>query len=335
MFCTFRRMKRGTMALLLTMLALFGDLPGDAGIAAGMRQPPVQERSSLSAWARSKGFAMKLQGDVISLSKGSTLVTLQNDSREARINGVQVWLLYPVSRRGGMIQLANLDLRSTLEPILFPTANRPSPPVHTICLDPGHGGKDSGSQVGFRLEKRYTLLLAQELRDQLVDAGFRVVLTRTTDTFVDLSDRPALAKRRGADLFLSLHYNATDTGAKEVRGAEVYSLTPPGAPSTNVQGQGGDSGRFSGNSFDGLNMFLAYQIQRAIVRDLDVVDRGVHRARFVVLRESTIPAALIEPGFLSHPVEGKKLFESSYRRDIAIAITRAVVAYRKTIQQGA
>ena len=86
--------------------------------------------------------------------------------------------------------------------------------------------------MGWHYEKVYTLALAAEVRDQLEQAGFNVILTRTRDTYVDLPDRPALANRRGADLFVSLHFNATPTGKNEVEGPETYCITPVGASST-------------------------------------------------------------------------------------------------------
>lgn len=303
-----------------------------SGAGATTTQPGT---SSLYAWARSNGFALKIRGDTITLSRASNTVSLRNSSREAAVNGISVWLLYPVSNRNGSLRISDLDLRTTLEPILGSPRLRAGSKIRTICLDPGHGGKDSGTRLGPQLEKRFALLMAQELRSQLTAAGFKVVLTRTTDTLVDLEERPALARKRGADLFLSLHCNSAGVGGTTVKGAEVYCLTPAGAASTNSREGVADSTRYPGNASDSLNMFLAYQIQRALVRDLDMEDRGVHRSRFVVLRDATMPAVLIEPGFISHPVEGKRLFETSYRRQIAKAVTRAVVAYKNAVQQGA
>jgi len=122
-------------------------------------------------------------------------------------------------------------------------------------------------------------LLAQELRTQLTHAGFKVTLTRSTDAFIELPTRPELAKRRSADLFVSLHFNASDTARNSVQGAEVYCLTPVGASSTNARGEGAGAGAFPGNRHNDLNLFLAYQVQKALTRNLAVEDRGVRRAR--------------------------------------------------------
>ena len=93
-------------------------------------------------------------------------------------------------------------------------------------------------------------------------------------------------------------------------------MTPVGAASTNARGEGANAGAFPGNRWDEQNMLLAYQIQKALLRQLGSEDRGVRRARFEVLREATMPAALIEAGFLSHPTEGKKIFTAEYRRQM-------------------
>ena len=133
-----------------------------------------------------------------------------------------------------------------------------------------------------------------------------------------------MARRAGADLFLSLHFNAADIGRADARGSEVYALTPVGAASTNARGEGANAGAFPGNRQDEENLLLAFQIQKSLVGQLGSEDRGVRRARFEVLREATMPAALIEAGFLSHPVEGKKIFTVDYRRQMARAIVAGV-----------
>src|SRR5204862_1001175 len=114
----------------------------------------------------------------------------------------------------------------TLNEILSPPSNAPGIKLKTICLDPGHGGNDPGNQAGPYEEQKYTLLLAQEVRELLRAAGFNVVLTRTGDTRVERSSRPAIAKVRKADLFVSIHFNSTETARDEVKGVEVYALTP-------------------------------------------------------------------------------------------------------------
>ena len=203
-----------------------------------------------------------------------------------------------------------------------------------ICLDPGHGGKDTGTRNGFQQEKKYTLLLAQEVRDQLNRAGLKATLTRTTDTLIDLPVRPDLARRRGADLFVSLHFNGANGSRNEIRGIEVYCLTPSGASSTNARGEGGGAGPAPGNRNNDKNMFLAYLVHKSLVRSLPTEDRGVRRARFAVLREAQMPAVLIEGGYMSHPSESKKIYDPAYRRQMARAIVDGLLAYKRQVETG-
>ncbi len=178
-------------------------------------------------------------------------------------------------------------------------------------------------------EKTYTLALAGELRDQLRKAGFNVILTRTKDTYVELPDRPALANQRGADLFVSLHFNATPVGKNEVEGPQTYCITPVGASSTDAQGEGSNHGPTPANRHEHESLLLAYQIQKSLVEDLDANDRGVRRARFAVLRDARMPAILIEGGYMTHPYESKKIYSSAYRRQMAQAIVKGILACQK------
>ena len=292
----------------------------------------------LTDWARANDLNchwLKREA-LLELTNRAARLVLSVDSREARINGVKVWLLHPLLLRGGEVFLGQVDADTTLRPLLFPSPNPSGVKIRTILLDPGHGGKDPGNRVGGKEEKKYTLLLAEELRQQLQQAGFKVSLTRSTDSFIELGQRPELARRRGADLFVSLHFNATAGNRDGAEGAEVYALTPGGASSTAAGGaSGGVTGPSAGNRFNAKNILLAYQIQKSLLRHLPVADRGVRRARFAVLRDATMPAVLIEGGFLTHPAEGKKIFDAAYRRDMARAIRDGIVAYQRLVERAA
>lgn len=296
-----------------------------------------KQYSLLVDWARDNDFTIwwLKKDQALQLNNHSSKILLTVDSCDAEVNGVQVRLLFPVLNRGGVVFLAQLDLDTTLQPILSPPGNRPGATIKSICLDPGHGGKDPGYQVGSYVEKRYTLLLAQELRQQLTRAGFKVMLTRTRDTLVELSERAVLAEKRNADLFISLHFNASPSSANSVQGSEVYCLTPAGAPSTNAEGQGAGAGSFLGNRNNEKNIFLAYELQKSLTQNLGVEDRGVHRARFVVLRDAVMPAVLIEGGFMSHPTEGRKILDPEYRRQMARAIVNGILNYKRVVEPSA
>ena len=171
--------------------------------------------------------------------------------------------------------------------------------------------------------------LRAELRQQLQQAGFNVVLTRDHDIYPTRAERPDIANRRGADLFVSLHFNATEIGRDEVSGPETYCITPVGASSSNAQGEGRDHGPTTANRNEQKSLLFAYQIEKSLVQNLGVNDRGVRRARFAVLRDAAMPAVLIECGYMTHPVEGKKILDSTYRRQMAQAIVTGILAYQK------
>jgi len=331
-------MKSAIIALLLMVLTAAE--AGRVSSAPRMAEPaPVSGPAyvRLTDWAKASHLEVHWlkQDETLQLSNHSSKVVLAVDSREAQINGVTVWLLFPAVAHNGTVWLAQLDADLTLRALLSPPRSRSKAKIRTICLDPGHGGKDPGNRVGSKQEKQYTLLLAQELRTQLTRAGFKVTLTRTTDSFIELPTRPELARRRSADVFVSLHFNAADTERNSVQGAEVYCLTPPGASSTNARGEGACAGAFPGNRHNDLNLFLAYQLQKALTRTLAVEDRGVRRARFAVLRDAVMPAVLIEAGFMSHPTEGRKIFTSAYRQKMAQAILEGLLAYKRAVEQRA
>ena len=312
--------------LLLLAVALFSPVGRAVSISG-------RSYTALSSWAAVNGFHVQSRlGKTMTITNRSARLLFEKNSHTAQINGVNVALSFPAAYDKGEMFVSQLDLVKTIEPLVFTPAFA-SKKLFTIVLDPGHGGKDTGNRVGSRFfgrsEKNYTLALAKELRDQLKTVGFNVLLTRTNDTFVELPARPGLANRRHADLFVSLHFNATEIGQAEVSGAETYCITPVGASSSNAQGEGANSGATIANLSEKKSLLLAYQIQKALVKNLGVEDRSVRRARFAVLRDCEMPSILVESGYMTHSVEGKKIYSDSYRRQIAAAIVKGIVNYQK------
>jgi N-acetylmuramoyl-L-alanine amidase len=314
-------------AVLLACLALF------AGAARG---ESINGRSylSLATWAKAngfKGFARNGGTEYVLTNKTSRLL-FKKDSVESTINGVNVRLSYPVAKGG---YISQLDADKTLRPLIFP--QRPLPKkITTICLDPGHGGKDVGYRVGHfwnaRNEKTYTLALALELRRQLRAAGFNVVMTRDKDVYPELAERADIANRSGADLFIVMHFNCFTGDPSAVQGPETYCMTPVGAASSNDSaGAGAGSRAYPANRVEEKSLLLAYQVQRALVKNLGATDRSVRRARYEVMRLAQMPTAYIEGGYMSNPAEGKKIFSEEYRKQMAAAIVRAVVSYKKLV----
>jgi N-acetylmuramoyl-L-alanine amidase len=308
--------------LLLLAIALSATVGHAAFINGHSYQP-------LADWADANGFrTASRHGDEIVLTNRTARLVFDKDSHTAEINGVNVALSFPVAADKGQFSIAQLDLANTVAPLVFPQKNSVKK-ISTIVLDPGHGGKDPGNRVGSRYEKTVTLALAQELSSQLKASGFKVILTRTKDKFVELTERTDLANRANADLFVSLHFNATESGKADVSGPETYCITPVGASSSNAQGVGANYGATPANLSEKKSLLLAYQVQKSLVKNLGVEDRSVRRARFAVLRDAEMPAILIESGYMTHPVEGKKIFDSAYRKQTAAAIVKGILAYQK------
>lgn len=289
-----------------------------------------REYVRLMDWARLNGFEISWvsRGEVARVNTGKISLVFQADSRAAKVNGVKVWLSYPVAVRGQHMYIALLDMQTCIEPLVFPRKN--SRAISVVALDPGHGGRDKGYQSGSRVEKKYTLLLARELRTQLEQAGLSVVLTRDSDVNLGLSERTALAKRRGANVFVSLHFNSASVGSQTAKGAEVFCLTPPGGRSTNART--GVSEKHPGSRFNDESVLLAFYIQRALVNGLGMEDRGVRRAQFEVLRTAAMPAVLVEAGFISHPTEGAKIQDAVYRRELARGIASGILEYKRAVE---
>lgn len=286
------------------------------------------------AWADANGLepAWVVRDKTLQLSRAAAKIQLTVNSERITFNGMLIVLSRPVIAQNGAVYFSKLDADTVLSPLLSPPRLPAGKKIRTICIDAGHGGIDPGYIVSSKQEKKYTLLFAQEVRDLLAKQGFKVVMTRTRDTFIDLGDRAAFANRSKADLLVSLHFNAFPQD-KSINGAETYCLTPAGASSSNAGGVGAGTGASRGNSNNEENVHLAYQLQKSLVRQAGSDDRGVKRARFQVLREANMPAALIETGFMSNAAEGKRIFDATSRKTLAKAIADGIVAYKKAVER--
>jgi N-acetylmuramoyl-L-alanine amidase len=277
-------------------------------------------------------FAWIKTGDELRLASRSAKLLFKADSQRAELNGIAILLSFPVAAQNGMAYIAQKDINETLVPLLHPQKNRKGQRIRTIALCPGHGGKDPGNEVGAHQEKKYTLLLAREVQALLAKAGLKIVLTRSGDEYVGLEERSTLTQKKGADLYVCLHYNCANPGNHETKGVEVYCLTPAGARSSNDSGKA-PRGSWPGNRNDAQNVLLAYELQKALVSGLGMADRGVKRARFEVLRNVTVPGAFIEAGFMSSPSEMQKIQDASHRRRAAQAITEGLLAYKRLVER--
>ncbi len=256
------------------------------------------------------------------------------NSRVAGINGVGHWLAFPVLEADGSLLLSRLDLGKTVEPAFRPQHIPDLSPVTTVVLDPGHGGRDKGAAGPYEVEKNFALDVARRVRDELKKQGVRVVLTRNSDTFVELADRAAIANRIANSIFVSLHFNAADWN-RAATGFEIFCVTPRGAPSTAYEMLSvRDMVDENGNQKDLQSFALANAIYHSMHGRMEMFDRGVKRARFAVLRLSKVPSVLIEGGFLTNPDDARKVASKQWREDYARSIARGILEYRKLVTLG-
>ena len=207
----------------------------------------------------------------------------------------------------------------------------------TIVIDPGHGGKDPGALGrGTLQEKGIVLSISHKLREILTERGYTVFMTRDTNHFIPLKKRTEFATQHKADLFLSIHANSA-TNSK-ANGIETYYLNVNSTDSASEKiaaRENIDSG-YSIQELETLlkgliqesksedSKRLARHVQQSLVEATGAIDRGVKHARFVVLIGTKVPAILIEAGFLTNSVEGRKLATTAYQYKIATAIAQGV-----------
>ena len=228
-------------------------------------------------------------------------------------------------------------------------------PVSTlgkIVLDPGHGGKDPGAiGVGGVAEKDIVLAVAKKLERKLKqEMGVEVVLTRRDDRFIPLEDRTAIANAQGADLFVSLHMNASPNG--EAKGLETYYLD-----NTNDEGSLRLAARENGTSRRNVSdlqfilsdmtqnmkledsIALAHHLQQSLVEGMstrlaDVRDLGVKKALFYVLVGARMPSVLVEMFFITNKAEGPAMSQETYQNAVVDALYDGIQKYKESALAG-
>ena len=192
----------------------------------------------------------------------------------------------------------------------------------SIFLDPGHGGSDSGAVSGGVREKDLTLSVYNKVSSKLASLGYTVLTSRNVDKDVDLVDRAEQANKANADMLLSIHFNAGGRGI--ARGIETYyyQATADRVPKINKENH---------NNPERLERSrkLANKVQQNLLYQTGANDRGVKRASFTVLRETSIPSILVELGFIDNPEERNKIKTNEYQERLANGIVDGIVEYYK------
>jgi N-acetylmuramoyl-L-alanine amidase len=179
-----------------------------------------------------------------------------------------------------------------------------------VAIDAGHGGSDPGASRGGIKEKDLNLDLSFRLKALLEGMGFRTLMIRESDVFVDLYERAAIANEANADLYISVHFNAHDTNST-INGVETLYYPSSKNPLDNRD-----------------NYTYANIVQQQLVQELGAVDRGLDpREKLVVIRETKMPAVIAELGFLTNEAERAKIATEDYRQCCAQALANAIKKY--------
>ena len=269
----------------------------------------------------------------IGLDSEKAHIDVTLDSREIMINGVRQWLAFSMHELDGKVCLSRIDLVKTIEPMLRPELIGNMQRVQTVVLDPGHGGHDKGAYSRFGFEKDFALDVARRARTLLVQRGINVVMTRDSDVFIPLEERPQAANRASNSIFVSIHFNSSLFN-DAANGFEVFSLTPRGAPSTEDAALAPHHMlNEPGNACDVQSAALAGSVYHSLLGNIPEIDRGLKRARFAVLRLARVPSILIEGGFLSSPTESQLIASAAWRNKLAEAIVTGIENYKNLAEQ--
>lgn len=265
----------------------------------------------------------------IALDSGKMQLEVTLNSREVMINGAKQWLAFPVHVEAGKALISRLDLSKVVEPRLRPERIEGLQPVTTVILDAGHGGHDKGAISRYGYEKDFALDVAKRARNALESRGFKVVMTRTSDIFIPLEQRPRAARHLRDSIFVSIHFNASSNNA-EARGFEIFSIAPRGAPATNDPVISSRVMRQEpGHAAELPSTALAGTIYHSLLGQVPTIDRGLKHARFAVLRLATVPAVLVECGFVTNAPESALIGSPAWRNRVAEAIVEGIQSYKE------
>ena len=222
---------------------------------------------------------------------------------------------------------------------------------YRVVIDAGHGGKDNGASCcDVRKEKKVVLSVSKKLKNKLENKGYEVFMTRSTDDFIYLRNRTAFANEKKADIFISVHSNASPTKeqASIFKGIEIYYLSPAQTKRAKEAAKKENSVVLEGKDFFTKNAYLSLINREKIVEShklgLDVSSQmlknirghfgyvangGVKPANFWVLVGALMPAILVETGYITNQEEGENLLNGYYQKLLAEGIADGIDQYLK------
>jgi len=326
------------------LFSLFGITVGILFTVGTLQAAPktttIDGRGYMAAEDIAAAYGMKAQSkrksskEIGFAGNGRSLI-VKVDSHQTIIDGVRHWFSFPARRDArGTAYLSFQDVESTIKPTYDPRAAGKVGPVKTVVFDPGHGGHDHGGTSPYGKEKDYALDVVGRARKILESRGVKVVQSRLGDTFINLSERPAMTKNYKDPIFVSVHFNSA-SWRPAASGFEIFALPPKGAPSTGGKPQPlKDSATSYGTPNEPASFVLANTIYNTMIGKMPVFDRGVKRSRFSVLRNARVPAVLIEGGFMTNPEESKRIHSPEWRQKYATAIADGIMAYMAYANKG-
>ena len=298
---------------------------------------------------------------VATIEKRPDRVILMSGSDRILVNGVGKKLEKPVVIDSGAVFVPMSFVRNNLVAAfgIMPAQRAAELPVSkrftikTIVLDPGHGGKDAGA-MGRRsslMEKDTALSLALKIKAILQEAGIKVIMTRSDDTFIPLPRRADISNRARADLFVSVHINASR--GRSMRGFECYYLSE--ATDDNARALeafensslklGEEASIERSRQLDKAlwdmaltenrleSAELASYICDSVEESLAMGNRGVRSARFYVLKHTHMPSVLVESGYISNRFEEMKLKDPKFLDRMADSVARGILKYKREFER--
>lgn len=304
-------------AVLLALLALPSPAraaePAAWEPAAVVDGAPYHKVEELRSFYKLTPNSKSARKGAVSMGNSGVNLELGPGLRELSIGGLQLTLARPLQKdASGSWLISREDWVCLVDPILRPTYIPTREAVHTVILDPGHGGHDAGETTPQLRECAVALQVARKLKAELEKRGYKVQLTRDEDVFLSDRQRVTMANAVGeGSIFLSLHLNS---GRSDFRGTSVYTLAP------------GQDAR-PGHACQQAHAALAYALQSALVSQAGAADAGQKHAHYSLLSSIRRPAVWVELGYATHAQEGSALLSPAYQDALAQALAQGVAAY--------
>ncbi|CEO04658.1 enterotoxin [[Clostridium] sordellii] len=253
--------------------------------------------------------------DGVSLRKGETLDLSANPNWETSDNetvSIENGVVKPIGygtvylsqKIDGKVHVIEVYVPSETRGYNFAAMPKSNRNYYKVFIDPGHGGQDSGAVGNGNYEDELNLAVAKKVEQKLKAKGIEVKMSRYSDEFISLSDRAKMANQYAPDVFISIHQNSSDS--MSANGTETYYHTRKGEYS-----------------------HYAQNIQSSAINETGSRNRGIKSANFAVLRETNMPSALFESGFITNPTESANLANPNYQEKLADGIANGIERYLK------